>query len=121
MTRRSPRALELTTLALLVAGCGGGSFPSDHEALLQVPTDVPLAFLAEVGPSNGLCRNPLKDPRDDTALRLVRSTYQPAEGSRLAAGYRGDYRVSPGKYGVRPGELLRVDCITGRAIGIVPE
>ncbi len=108
-------------VALMVAGCGGGSFPSDHDALLHVPRDVPLAFRADVGPSNGLCRNPIKDPRDDSTLRLVRSTYQPAEGSRLAAGYRGDYRVSPGQYGVRPGELLRVDCITGRAIGIVPE
>lgn len=117
-----PRALHHVVLALAagIAGCGG-SLPSDQQALLHLPKDVPIAFVADVGPSGALCRNPIRDPRDDTLLHLARSSYQPAEGPRLPAGYRGDYRVDPGRYGVRAGELLRIDCITGRAIGIVPE
>lgn len=48
------------------------------------------------------------DPRDGTELRLVRSQ----------AG-RGDYAVPTGRYDVAAGELLRLDCRTGEAIGIV--
>jgi hypothetical protein len=37
------------------------------------------------------------------------------------AKYWGDYAVNPaGRYGVRENQLLRVDCRTGQAIGIVP-
>lgn len=32
---------------------------------------------------------------------------------------RGDYQPSSSRYGVRDGELLRINCATGQAIGIV--
>lgn len=54
------------------------------------------------------CRNPLIDPRDGTALGLVRSDLE-----------QGAYSVADGRYGVGPGELLRVDCATGAPIGVV--
>jgi hypothetical protein len=48
------------------------------------------------------------DPRDHTRLTLIRS-----------AGGVGDYEAPPGRYGVQEGELLRLECATGRVIGIV--
>jgi hypothetical protein len=54
------------------------------------------------------CYNPLIDPRDQTRLQLIRSE-----------GGHGDYAVPPGRYGVEPAFLLRVNCSTGVAIGIV--
>ncbi len=54
------------------------------------------------------CRNPIVDPRNDTRLTLIRS----ADGL-------GDYEPVTLRYGVSEGELLRVDCASGRAVGIV--
>lgn len=55
------------------------------------------------------CWSPVTDARDGTRLVLVRSR----------AG-RGDYAVPEGRYGVREGELPRLECATGRVLGIVP-
>ena len=63
--------------------------------------------------ASGSCRNPMVDPRDGTELRLVRS--QPGAGGQL-----GDYVVPEGRYGADAGELLRLQCGTGRAIGFIP-
>jgi hypothetical protein len=48
------------------------------------------------------------DPRDETQIILVRSTPE-----------WGDYQVPPGRYGVKTGELLRLEPATGRVFGIV--
>lgn len=83
---------------------------------MNAATDVPEYFLvgthagpavSEPEPGSG-CRNPMVDPRDGTRLLLVRS----AEG-------RGDYEVPAGRYGVGKQELLRLECETGRVLGIV--
>jgi hypothetical protein len=76
--------------------------------------DVPSHFLVAgrdgktEEPAPGQCRNPMIDPRDGTRISLERS----AEG-------RGFYKVPTGRYGVRPGELLLIECGTGRVIGVV--
>ncbi|HJP56539.1 MAG TPA: hypothetical protein VJ847_05860 [Gemmatimonadales bacterium] len=104
-------------LAAILTACalGQGNFPADTAA--RTAEDVPARFepmapAMRVAPSDtisgGGCNSPLRDPRDGTALRLER-----------AITPRGDYAVPAGRYGVGPGELLRVDCNTGRAIGIV--
>jgi hypothetical protein len=60
------------------------------------------------------CRNPMTDPRDGTLLNLMRSK----DG-------KGDYQVLTenyelkAKYGVDSQHLLRLDCGTGKALGIV--
>ena len=59
-------------------------------------------------PLSEIVRNPMIDPRDGTRIVLVRSS----EG-------RGYYRVPVGRYGVHPGELLLLECGTGRVIGVV--
>jgi hypothetical protein len=51
------------------------------------------------------------DPADNAKVLLVRAV----------ANRRGDYEVPAGRYGVRTGELLRLDCVTGGVIGIVPQ
>jgi hypothetical protein len=100
-------------LALLVGGCSSTA-PSGRKELMRDAIDVPTHFLvltpggAAVEPIPGSCKNPLIDPRDQAKIILVRS----AEG-------RGYYRVPQGRYGVGSGELLLVECGTGRAMGIV--
>jgi hypothetical protein len=96
----------------LVAGCSTGmsSFPPDAQARAAVDAPEqfarPGAAIAQTGVVT--CWNPMSDPRDGAVLSLVRSV----EG-------RGDYEVPAGRYGVNDGELLRLDCASGAAIGIV--
>jgi hypothetical protein len=102
--------------ALLVAGCG----TSRPWALTPRPAEgLPEQFVPVGAPAGAArCMVHLKDPRDDTRLDLIRSaavTDGAGSPSQL-----GDYAVlSAGRYGVGPNELLRVDCDSGRAIGVV--
>ena len=98
-----------------VAACasGLGIFPPDSVArpTRAVPDQfAPATAVASGGANAPACLSPLTDPRDGTSLRLVRSQ----------GGTRGDYEVPAGKYGMAADELLRVDCTTNRAIGVVP-
>jgi hypothetical protein len=100
----------------LVVGAGCATRLSTWESdVARAATETPDHFLVqgsagdEEPPQDGSCRSPLVDPRDRTGLVLVRS----------AAG-RGDYEVPEARYGVGQGELLRVDCASGRALGVVP-
>ena len=54
------------------------------------------------------CLSPMVDPRDGTEVRFVFSTSY------------GEYELPAGRYGARAGELLRLECNTGRVIGLVP-
>lgn len=99
---------------VLLAGCATTDFGADSAT--RAATDVPPHFLVgtpdgdsttEPTPGEG-CRNPMVDPRDGTRLQLVRS-----------AEARGDYAVPAGRYGVGEGELLRLECGTGRVVGVV--
>jgi hypothetical protein len=96
-----------------LAGCAAKQ-AGTHPGTQGAATDVPDHFMAWTadGPvepqPGGTCRNPLVDPRDETRLTLIRS----ADG-------RGDYQPEPLRYGLSAGELLRVDCATGRVVGVV--
>jgi hypothetical protein len=87
-------------LATAVA-CGGGIDPL-LQPTLRTADRAPDAFVLPA------CQNPLFDPADRTELRLVRSAHG-----------RGDYEVPNGKYGVREAELLRLECGSGRTVGVV--
>ena len=54
------------------------------------------------------CLSPMLDPRDGSEVRFLFSTSY------------GEYELPVGRYGARPGELLRLECNTGRVIGLVP-
>ena len=111
MTRFLLPALTVVALAAL-GGCATGPRLARPDAM----RDVPAAFLVG-SPTGGpltaptpdlACRNPMVDPRDGARLVLDRS----ADG-------QGDYRVPEGRYGVPAGGWLRLDCTTGRALGVV--
>lgn len=106
-----PSATALTVL--LCAACATGT-GDDWRARDATPArDTPAQFVTQDGtlPVNA-CRSPLLDPRDGTRIRLVRSG-----GAR--PGEIGDYEVPGSRYGVTTGSLLRIDCSTGQALGIV--
>ena len=102
------RRPALAAALLCAASACATSF---HGAPTRAASDAPSAFSPEGGaplPAGGACLSPLVDPRDETRITLARSV------SSL-----GDYRVPEGRYGVGARELLRIDCATGRVVGIV--
>lgn len=108
--------LALALVSLAFSACATVSTFADDDAVVAEAQDVPDRFL--VGSYNGEerqepdagegCRSPLVDPRDDTQIVMVRSSHA-----------RADYEVPEGRYGVGSGQLLRVNCDTGRVLGIV--
>lgn len=100
-------AAALLTLAACATG-GGGMYPINAPA--RGASDVPPQFVSGSAAAAEGCRNPMTDPRDGTRVRLVRSQ----------GGTVGDYQVPAGRYGVGADELLRLECGTGRVIGVVP-
>jgi hypothetical protein len=102
--------LGVAVLSACAAGMGAGG---DTDAAYRPALDPPTRFVTSDGvPAEDGCRMTMVDPRDQTQLRLARSWLE-------GVSYRGDYEVPSGRYGVRDGELLRIDCSTGETIGIV--
>jgi hypothetical protein len=99
--------VALVVLAGACVSAGGGNFPTD--AVARPATGTPAAFTFTVPHSPNSCRSPALNPQDGTRLVLARSV-----------GERGDYEVPAGQYGVSAREYLRLDCATGRVIGVVP-
>ena len=108
------RIAAVMAIVAAIAGCSSSYHHGGSSAAIQPAMDVPSHFLVAgrdgktEEPAPGQCRNPMIDPRDGTRITLERST----EG-------RGFYKVPTGRYGVRPGELLLIECGTGRVIGVV--
>lgn len=105
-------------LFILVATCAVGCASQRTVAAVPEANGLPDHFLVgshqnasvrqEPQPGEG-CRNPLVDPQDGSRLLLVRSTSS-----------EGDYEVADGRYGIGRRSLLRVDCATGKPLGVVP-
>ena len=93
---------------MLFLSCGSGE--STRNNILRPPFGAPDEFEAADGITldDDSCKSPLIDPQDNTRIIMFRSW----------SGY-ADYKVPEGKYGVRQGELLRVNCETGEVLGIV--
>lgn len=120
MTRLSlsPTRYSGCTILAALLGCGtGGSMNA-----LVVPTPArgaperfePLDRSARLMPADTIigsgCLSPMVDPRDEYQVRFTR-----------AGGGVADYRVPDGRYGVGPGQLLRLECNSGRVLGVVRE
>ena len=108
----SPFAV-LAGAALLALILSGACAPTSQA--IKPAMDAPTHFLVRapdgksVEPTPGeACRNPMIDPRDGAYLILIRSAHG-----------HGDYQVPVARYGVRKGELLRIECGTGLVVGIV--
>jgi hypothetical protein len=117
--RLTPRAVRPATfvaaaaVALGLGGCMAGMQRGGTAAELRPAQDVPTQFVTSDGvAAEDACRTTMLDPRDQTAVRLVRS-------ARFGMSYHGDYDVPAGRYGVQANELLRLDCATGEVVGIV--
>ena len=119
MNNSGSRVIFLISV-VLAGACGMNSstgFPST--APLQAGTDLPAQFEPPAGfgrlsptdtiPGNA-CLSPMRDMRNDTSIKMVR-----------AANGQADYRVPDGRYGVGQHQLLRLDCNTGRPLGIVKD
>ena len=111
LTRPAGATSSARAILLLVAGACAtgtrGNFPADQAARPAV--GAPAAFTFSVPVAGDACRNPALDPRDGARLALVRSS----------AG-RGDYEAPAGRYGVSGREYLRLDCVSGTTVGVVP-
>ena len=113
----SPRTCALLA-AVTVAACsvgGSGNMRSVIESPAPVtapPRFVPLDSAMVIAPADTLvgdgCLSPLADPVTGTQIILIRSE------SGL-----GDYLAPSGSYGIRDGHLIRLDCNTGKVLGIV--
>jgi hypothetical protein len=102
-------------LVFSLAGCAHGQkYPADEVA--RPASGLPSRFVYDASNYNpdslpmGDCRTPMTDPSDHTVLVMV----------RIVKDKRADYQVPEGHYGVKAGELLRINCRTSAAIGIVP-
>jgi hypothetical protein len=112
--------LALSVSIVLLGACGSNSSTGlPGTSPLHAGTDLPSQFEPPAGyerpspsdtiPGDG-CLSPMRDPRDDTEIRMVRSAHGKA-----------DYTVPKGRYGVGPHQLLRLDCNTGRPLRVVKE
>jgi len=123
---RAAGALGATSAFVVLlagAGCASGRSSVTRPVVAEAK-DLPDHFMvvasgiaqrSEPKPGEG-CRNPMVDARDGTTLNLIRSK----DGA-------GDYQVMnreyelKSQYGVDSQHLLRVDCATGKALGIVDQ
>lgn len=111
----SLRPVVLACLAVAACTGGGGSMQSviEHPAPVTAPPRfVPLMTANLIAPADTIagdgCLSPLADPVTGTQVILTRSE------SGL-----GDYLAPSGSYGLKDGQLLRLDCNTGRVLGVV--
>ena len=103
------KSLIVTGFAIFL-GCGSSNTIAENADILRPASDAPESFSAifatPVGDKD--CQSRLVDPIDQVELILVKSF----DGI-------GDYLVPPGKYRMSSDELLRINCRTGKVIGVV--
>lgn len=105
------KSFWLNLVLALFSGCSTAVAPVQGDIIGQ-PTNTPEAFVPESGVSlkEHSCRKTMVDPRNGRILDLKRS-----------GGGVGDYQVPEGTYGIGSGELIRLDCGTGKVAGVVKE
>lgn len=99
----------LLITAFVLASCGSSSNSFSSEEVIRKAVDTPVSFQnPEMDEDNQACRSPLTDPSTGEQFTFLRAAWPFA-----------DFEVPNGRYGVNSGELLRVNCKTGQAVGIV--
>jgi len=97
---------------VLFLSCGTTRTTGNSNQILRDALDVPAVFEPAEGVSldETSCKSLMVDTRNGARIVLVSS------GQGV-----GDYRVPPLAYGLKDGELLRLDCSSGAVLGIVME
>lgn len=97
---------------ILFFSCGSLKNSEASNRIIRQAENTPSQFLPPKGVSldQNSCKSPMIDSEDGTEIIMVTSTRG-----------EGNYRVPQGKYGVQKGELLRLNCSTGKVLGIVKE
>lgn len=104
------KKIKYCFLAVIFSLTSCSVVPSFNDRPVREAIDVPDHFVTKSGEDfdENSCKSPLVDPRTKVEIIMVESL----EGN-------GDYRVPSGSYGVEANEVLRIDCKTGKVIGIV--
>jgi hypothetical protein len=114
-------ALAAAAAMVAFAGCVSGPSATLGPVVAEAK-DLPDHFMVaasgvarseEPNPGEG-CRNPMVDPRDGTLLHLVR--FKDGKGDYQVLNKDFELKTA---YGVDSQHLLRLDCATGKALGIV--
>ncbi len=122
---RSTSLLRVGAVSALVAFAGcTSSRGSTGRPIVAEATNLPDHFTVAVSgiaqseePRAGEgCRNPMVDPRNGTTLNLMRS--KDGIGDYQVLG--GDFELAS-HYGVDERHLLRIECASGKALGIVDQ
>jgi hypothetical protein len=116
-----PFAVASALFALSGCASSGGSMERPVVAQAKNLPDHFMVAVTGIGqteePKPGeRCRNPMVDPRNGTALNLMRSKNGIGDYQVLGKEYELD-----SSYGVDSRHLLRIDCGTGKALGIVDQ
>lgn len=104
--------LVVVNCLILLVSCGSLKNSESSNRIIRQAENTPSQFLPAEGVSldQNSCKSPMIDSADGTEIVMVTST-----------NGEGNYRVPQGKYGVQKGELLRLNCSTGKVLGIVKE
>jgi hypothetical protein len=114
-----PGALRLSVgcLAAILAACSTSTGSMQSVINAPPPVTAPPRFIpinqndllmpADTVAGDG-CLSPMADPVTGVRITLVRSE------SGL-----GDYQAPSGSYGIKDGQLIRLECNTGHVIGLV--
>jgi hypothetical protein len=111
-----PLSITPALLAALVLACGGSS---GMQSVIEQPAPVtapprfvPFDSANLIAPADTLagegCLSPMRDPITGIEIGLVRSE------SGL-----GDYQAPSRSYGMRDDQLIRLECNSGRVLGVV--
>tara|TARA_R110002167_G_scaffold29972_2_gene99457 strand:- start:389 stop:736 length:348 start_codon:yes stop_codon:yes gene_type:complete len=102
--------LLILLLTLMSLGCKANTLGKKNYGVVRQAENAPEMFKAPIGVSldKSSCKNPMVDPLDGTHIIMV-----------SAKNSKGTYRVPSNKYGLAKGEFLRLDCQTGKVLGIV--
>lgn len=92
----------------LIFGCKSSDGWAESAVFRPAENDPLIEYPSGMGSLDQPCLSPITDAEDGTELILMRSN-----------NGLGDYQVQDGKYGLRSGELLRIDCNTREVVGIV--
>ena len=102
--------LTIILFSIAAFGCASTTNSGSQSIIIREAENTPEAFVPREGVSfdENSCKSPMIDPRDSTEIIMV-----------SASNGQGTYSAPQGKYGLKKGEFLRLNCSSGKVIGVV--